>query len=188
MSSNDLHGFIERIANLLRNEARQSGAVYGLQPVQIEALSYLNKCNRYSNTPQAVTDYLGLTKGTVSQTLKILESNGFIAKNADLKDKRVIHLQLTKSGKNIVEKLIPSPLFTETHDQMDKTTQSQLKKNLKTFLGAMQQSNKMKSFGVCHSCRYHRENQKGKYFCELTQERLLKKEVQLICREHEYKS
>ncbi len=188
MSSNDLHGFIERIANLLRNETRQAGAAYGLQPVQLEALAYLNKCNRYSDTPQAVTDYLGLTKGTVSQTLKILAANGFITKKADLKDKRVVHLQVTKAGKTIVEKLIPNPLFMETQDQLGKTAEAQLEKNLKTFLSTMQQSNKMKSFGVCHSCRYHQETSGGRYFCGLTQERLLKKEIHSICREHEYKT
>ena len=32
-----------------------------------------SKANRYSNTPQALADYLGLTKGTVSQTLLLLD-------------------------------------------------------------------------------------------------------------------
>ena len=37
-------------------------------------LFYLNQANRFSNTPQALTEYLGLTKGTVSQTVLVLES------------------------------------------------------------------------------------------------------------------
>ena len=64
---------LERLAGLLRSESRKLLSEYGLQPVQFEALHYLSNCNRYSDTPMAVTEYLGQTKGSVSQTLKVLE-------------------------------------------------------------------------------------------------------------------
>ena len=44
--------------------------------MHLQALIYLSKANRYSNTPQALADYLGLTKGTVSQTLLLLDRRG----------------------------------------------------------------------------------------------------------------
>ena len=52
---------VERLGNLMRAELRKSGADEQLQPVQVQALIYLSKANRYSNTPQALTDFLGLT-------------------------------------------------------------------------------------------------------------------------------
>jgi hypothetical protein len=57
---------VGRLASPVRNEARQALAEHGLQPVQFEALHYLTRCNRYSDTPMAVTEFLGQTKGTVS--------------------------------------------------------------------------------------------------------------------------
>ena len=72
--SEDLFNIIERLANVLRQEVRAEGQSLGLQPVQQEALYYLSICNRYSDTTLAVTEYLGLTKGTVSQSLKVLEN------------------------------------------------------------------------------------------------------------------
>ncbi|MCP4325394.1 MAG: MarR family transcriptional regulator, partial [Alteromonadales bacterium] len=64
--NNELFNIIERLANLLRQEIRLAGKELGLQPVQQEALYYLSICNKYSDTTLAVTEYLGLTKGTVS--------------------------------------------------------------------------------------------------------------------------
>ena len=48
----------------------------GLNPAQWEALRYIARANRYSRSPSAVAEYLGATKGTVSQTLKALEHKG----------------------------------------------------------------------------------------------------------------
>src|SRR4029453_4211140 len=64
---------VERLGNLMRTELRKAGSDEALQPVHLQALVYLSKANRYSNTPQALADYLGLTKGTVSQTLLLLD-------------------------------------------------------------------------------------------------------------------
>ncbi len=71
---------LERLASLLRSESRTMLLEHGLQPVQFEALQYIANCNRYSDTPMAVTEFLGQTKGTVSQTLKVLEKKGLIEK------------------------------------------------------------------------------------------------------------
>ncbi|MCI0482724.1 MAG: MarR family transcriptional regulator, partial [Candidatus Dadabacteria bacterium] len=62
---------IERLGNLLRAEERAAGA--GLLPVHVRMLSYLSVCNRYSDTPAAVTEFAGATKGTSSQSIAVLE-------------------------------------------------------------------------------------------------------------------
>jgi DNA-binding MarR family transcriptional regulator len=52
----------------------------GLNPAQWEALRYLSRANRFSNSPIALTRFLGSTKGTISQTIEALERKGFITK------------------------------------------------------------------------------------------------------------
>lgn len=103
----DLIRLIERLTGLIRQETRETGIRAGLQPVQFNALVYLAQCNRYSDTPIAVSEYLGLTKGTVSQTLKLLEIKGFIEKQRDVQDKRRIHLKLTETGVTLVSDAYP---------------------------------------------------------------------------------
>ena len=93
---------VERLANLMRAEMRKAGSEESLQPVHLHALVYLSKANRYSNTPQALAAYLGLTKGTVSQTLLILDRRGLIERYQDDVDRRVVRLRLSTAGEQLL--------------------------------------------------------------------------------------
>ena len=66
---------LERLTRLMRAGEHEGG----LNPAQWEALRYLSRANRFSNSPIALTRFLGSTKGTISQTIKALERKGFIA-------------------------------------------------------------------------------------------------------------
>lgn len=173
---------IERLANLLRSEMRAQGKAMGLQPVQIEALFYLSICNRYSDTPQAVADYLGLTKGTVSQTLNVLESRGLMAKQRDVTDKRLVHLALTREGMDFLTAIAPPPDFSEAVDQVPKRARQGLEQALKTVLFHYQNQSGRAGFGVCKNCQYN-ATKDGQFFCGLTQEFLEPDDTELICRE-----
>ena len=93
---------VERLGNLMRSELRKSGSDEAMQPVHLQALIYLSKANRYSNTPQALADYLGLTKGTVSQTLLLLDRRGLIERFEDEIDRRVVRLRLSSAGERLL--------------------------------------------------------------------------------------
>ena len=184
MSAEQIQSYIERIANLFRNELRKTGAEYGLQPVQIEALHYLSVCNRYSDTPMGVTEYLGQTKGTVSQSLNVLARKGFLVKKPDGSDKRVTRLRVSPKGRKLLARAIPAAQLTAACSHIDRDSQAAISAALLQLLRALQRANAMQSFGVCHTCRYH-QVVAGGYRCGLTQEPLQAAETQLICREHE---
>jgi DNA-binding MarR family transcriptional regulator len=175
---------LERLASLLRSERRSRLLEYGLQPIQFEALHYLSICNRYSDTPMGVTDYLQQTKGTVSQTLKVLEKKGFIEKVADKKDKRVTHLSVTSMGQGLVDAVMISPLLQQASDQLNSKKFTTINSALSDLLLAVQTANQFKSFGQCRTCTHNTKLKDG-YFCELTQESLTFDDVDLICREHQ---
>ena len=78
--------FLQSLCRVVRSNQRVGGNSGQLQPVHIEALSYLDRANRYSNTPQALAEYLHSTKGTVSQSLLLLYRRGLITRKADRKD------------------------------------------------------------------------------------------------------
>ena len=47
---------VERLGNLMRSELRKAGSDESLQPVHLQAMIYLARANRYSNTPQALAE------------------------------------------------------------------------------------------------------------------------------------
>lgn len=188
MKSNDIYDHVERLSELLRVDSRQAGAAHGLQPIQLEVLHYLSICNRYSDTPKAVTEYLGQTKGTVSQTLMLLEGKGLLSKTTDVRDKRVSHLQVSTKGKSLLQQTIPSPMFIKVCEILPDNKQTEIVIALKTLLLTLLQANNMKTFGVCHTCRYNMKTLDGGHFCDLVKQPLASSEIELICREHELKN
>src|SRR5213592_2984866 len=90
------------------SELRKAGSDETLQPVHVQALIYITKANRYSNTPQALADYLGLTKGTVSQTLLVLDRRGLIERYQDDVDRRVVRLRLSGDGEQLLSDSQPT--------------------------------------------------------------------------------
>lgn len=185
MKTVEIYEHLERIANLLRTDTRKSGIARGLQPVQMEALHYLSSCNRYSNTPVAVADYLGLTKGTVSQTLGVLEAGGLVEKKPDQKDRRVVHLSLTAYGRQVIAESIPPRTLKSAIELLSESDQEMVSAALNKILRTLQQANQLRTFGVCKSCRHHRLLADQTRHCALTGEQLQLEDAEKICREHE---
>ena len=185
MTDTHLQDYIERIAHLIRSETRIAGADFDLQPIQQSALHYLAHANRYSDTPQAVTEYFGLTKGTVSQTIKALEAKGLLERGADAQDGRKVHLKVTPAGKKLLKKTMPARTVTGVWADMDEGMRTDLLVHLKNLLQDLQRKNEMNAFGVCKTCRFNRKTGDNRFFCERTQEPLRPAETELLCREHE---
>ena len=180
MTTAEVYKYLERIGNLLRAEIRQGDMK--LQPVQLEILHFLSICNRHSNIPAAVTEYLGLTKGTVSQTLTVLEAKGLIEKVPDAKDRRVVQLFLTEQGKAVVAASLPPTTLRQGLAFMPPEAREQLAQGLAALLQGMQTARQYKAFGVCGSCAYLREVEDG-HRCDLTGLPLEAEHLKQICRE-----
>ncbi|MFK8330568.1 MarR family winged helix-turn-helix transcriptional regulator [Pseudomonas sp. BJa5] len=178
-----LFDLLERLSSLTRVWFRQHPLLADLQPIQLSALLYLSRCNRYSNTPLAVTEYLGLTKGTVSQSLKALETKGLIVKTQDQADKRSVHLSLTAPARALLDAVMPPAFLASASTRMGERA-GDLEALLSELLRTIQQHEDVPGFGLCKTCRFHRKTTTGG-FCELTQEPLAPAERELICREHQ---
>ena len=173
---------LERITNLLRAEQREAGAEAGLQPVHLAALAYLARANRYSDTPAALTEYLGATKGTVSQSLGVLERKGLIRKRSDADDRRVTHLELTPDGEQAAAQ--PSERVQAALEGLSDDQRRRLEASLVEFLTALQRTQGGRRFGVCRTCRLFEQEGDG-FRCGLTGEPLSPVETGKRCREHE---
>jgi MarR family transcriptional regulator, negative regulator of the multidrug operon emrRAB len=177
---------LERLGNLLRTERRLGAHAAGLQPVHLQALAYLARCNRYSNTPAAVTAYLGTTKGTASQSLGVLERAGLVRRRVDPDDRRVTRLQLTPKGARLLGRLLPLPEWEASARTLEPEQARAAADALEALLRSRQASRGGRSFGACHTCRHFRREQGGRYRCGLTLEPLTADEGAQICHEHEW--
>jgi hypothetical protein len=59
-----------------------------------------------------------------------------------------------------------------------------IEKALRDLLNSMQRANGFKTFAACHTCRFNQKHD-GRYYCGLTQEPFMDREVVQICREHQ---
>jgi DNA-binding MarR family transcriptional regulator len=174
---------IERMAALIRSEERKKCTEFGLQAVHLQVLDYLSRCNKYSDTPAALTNYLGMTRGTVSQTLLLLEKKGYIKKTTDTTDRRVVHLSLSTEGKTILAQARPSELFNQASDLLKQDELPRYDETLVTVLTALQKSNKSHTFGLCKTCQFFTVSQ-DQFICGLTKEELTEDDSGKICQEH----
>ncbi len=173
---NAVSQWLERLSALHRNLIRKFATEEGLQFVHVEILQYLSVCNRYSDTTQAISDYLGQTKGSISQSLRILEEKKFVKRLQDTADRRVFHLSLLPKGIAVTSRMLESIQL----DGADK-----LEPQLKDLLSSIQKKNELKGFGTCLSCRFNQSPGKNQFVCGITKEKLSLEDVKKICREHE---
>ncbi|MGJ0491262.1 MarR family winged helix-turn-helix transcriptional regulator [Methylobacter sp.] len=183
MEKVDVFELIERMAALIRSEERKRCTELGLQPVHLQVLDYLSRCNRYSDTPAAVTSYLGMTRGTVSQTLLLLVKKGFIKKTSDANDRRMVHLDLLPEGEAILKQARPSELFNQASSILRAIDFSNHEDVFVKALSALQKANKSQSFGLCKTCKYFTNTPEG-YKCDLTKGPLSQSDSEKICQEH----
>jgi len=183
MAAVDVYAPIERMVALIRSEERRKCTELGLQPVHLQVLDYISRCNRYSDTPAALANYLGMTRGTVSQTLLLLARNGYIEKIVDTQDKRIVHLKLSENGETILAKARPSNLFENANEILSQNEFLNHEDSFLNALLALQKANQSQTFGLCQTCQYFTQDN-GEFTCGLTKQPLSELDSRKICQEH----
>jgi DNA-binding MarR family transcriptional regulator len=180
-SGPDIAHSLERLSRVMR-AAEHDGE---LNPAQRESLRYLGRANRFSNSPGALTHYLGATKGTVSQTLKALERKGFIAKAMRPGVNRSIVLTVTAKGEKALA-TDPWNRLAKIAEELGGKTRKRLARGLQDVLADILRKGGLKRFGSCPECRFFREKGRqneasGPHLCMLFDAPLAPAELRQIC-------
>lgn len=117
MKQSTVFDLIEYMPDLIRSEERKRCSELKIQLVHFQILKYLSCCNKYSDTPAAIENYLGITRGTVSQSLLVLEKKEFIKKIQDNIDKRGYHILLLNKGHSTLKK--STQLFNKASELLE---------------------------------------------------------------------
>jgi DNA-binding MarR family transcriptional regulator len=172
---------VERLGNMMRAEARRVGAEEQLHAVHVEALVYLSQANRYSNTPQALAEYLGITKGTASQSLLLLDRRGLIERYQDDIDRRVVRLRLSSTGEQFLYDAQPQLAWQHATRNISPNRIRNAVSALRETLNTFQEDNEGSKFGDCPGCRHFERMSARAYRCGLMGDRLSGPETRKIC-------
>lgn len=174
-----LRELINRLARLDAGEAWAGD----LNPSQRTVLDYLNRANRFSRSPSHIAEYLGSTRGTVSQTLKSLGKKGYVTETRSDTDKRAIYFDLTEKGRGVVQLSNSLARGLSGLDADDQDTLNALLSNLLTGLIAQ---NNGRPFGICRHCAHFSDRANGGY-CTLLSVHLTAHDTTQICHEQVYR-
>ena len=174
--------YLERLSRLMLNE----GHAAGLKPAQWEALRYLALANGFSRTAGGLGAYLGLTKGTVSQTLNALERKGLVARSADAQDRRRVQLAVTPAGRALIDH-DPLSELSDVIDRLPGAERDRLAASLETVLRAWLAQRGGRSFAECRTCRHFRARDPlgAPHYCALLSQPLREADSAQFCIEHE---
>ena len=183
-SARTLLELVSCLGRVIHEEERGHALSAGLQPVHLTALSYLRDANRYSNTPHALTEFLGSTKGTVSQSLLLLYRKGLVEREADPKDGRVVRLRLSAAGEKLLRGAALDARWESAAGALSPEDAALASQALATVLRSLQRGRGGRTFGVCITCALFTRVGARSFRCGLTGESLSQSDSTKICREH----
>ncbi|MEQ8834823.1 MAG: MarR family winged helix-turn-helix transcriptional regulator [Miltoncostaeaceae bacterium] len=174
---------IDRLASVRRATRRAAATGAGLTAAQLDALTYLASCNRFSDTPAAVAEYLATTRGTASQSLLALERKGLLHREPDPLDGRVHHLRPTEAGLDLVGASARADAVADALAALGPDAE-RLEILLERCLRTAQLRRGGRTFGTCRECR-HLGGRPSDRRCGLTGLGLTEADTGLLCIEHE---
>lgn len=176
------------IAELVLQLGRMASAealVEGLTAVQWAGLRYFGRANRFSRTPSAFAAFHGTTRGTASQTIRNLETQGYLARTRSEADRRSVHLVLTEKARAILENDLFETLVRAV-DSLPSGVRGQFASALQRTLGQVALERNKPTFGNCASCTFLEGDDcspeaQAAYACGFSSEPLLLEDLGGIC-------
>ena len=159
----------------------------GLNPAQWSALRYFERANRFSRTVSAFAEYHGTTRGTASQTIRVLVKKGYLRRLPAMHDQRSFRLDLTERA----QRELGSDPFTEfvsAAGALPPEQCSALARGLRAMLEQVLEKRARRPFGVCttceHLCAVDGGDGRCGHRCRLQDETLAEQELGRICVDH----
>ena len=179
-----LHG-LEKISDLLKNQLWQKSHPLKLSPIQAKILNYLLLNSEKKSTNSKLADELMVTRATITDSLKLLESKDFISSEKDPNDKRSSVFSLTPLGKTVAKETLTYDIeLASSITKLEPQSQEKLYSGLVTFIKELQEYDLISAQRICFTCKYYSKNE-DQHYCNLLKSELKNTEIQINCPEHE---
>lgn len=131
---------LRKVLRSINLENKKIEKKYGVSTPQILVLNYLRSQNDYQSTATELKKYLNLNASTVTGIIARLEGKKLIAKLPDQKDRRVIKINLTVQGVNLLKKLPPAlhERFSQRLSELKEEDLDMIKKSINLLVMLME--------------------------------------------------
>lgn len=177
---------LERISEAFRVLLWEHGKTSGLSPIQIQILIFV----KYHSENLCGVSYLAkefnLTKPTVSDAVKSLESKGYVVKKTGIRDSRSHTIKLTSEGKKVAASVenFAFPIKQKI-DLLSKEDRLQLLDSVVKVIYKLNQSGILTIQRTCYACKYYSSSSSNNHYCNLMKSVLANTEIRLDCGEFE---
>jgi len=164
---------------LLWNEAKQ----YGLSPIQVQLLVFLLHYPAPKRTITFLASYFNMTKATISDAIKSLESKQLLTRKAMSGDSRSHTLHLVKAGKTLARKIekFADPI-QGTVTLLPAARQEELLECLLSLIYQLNRQLVISPQSMCLNCRFYAQKNGGHY-CNLVKAALRSGDLRVDCPE-----
>jgi DNA-binding MarR family transcriptional regulator len=156
-------------------------AAGGMTQAQWIAIRFFSRANRFSRTISGFAQYHVTTRGTASQTVKILVDKGYLVRTPSERDARSIRFDLTALARR---KLSDDPLesITQVAGRLSADERTRLADSLRTMLADLRRSCRQPVSGICRLCSHlDRGGAERSASCRLMREPLAETEFDELC-------
>ena len=175
---------LEKLASVFRYLVWEDAKELKLSPIQLQILFFTHYHSSEYNTVSYLSKEFSVTKPTISDAVKSLDSKGLIQKKSDANDSRSYTIQLTNLGNEYVAKSenFANPLF-HLIQNVDEEGKKQLWETLSNLIFQLHQKDIISVQRICYSCSFYDEKL-GESHCNLLNTVLKKEDIRLDCPEH----
>jgi len=179
---------LERLGAAYRTLLWEHSKVKGLSPIQIQFLLFIAFHKESLCNVSYLAKYFNLTKPTVSDALKVLRAKKLISKIPSEVDKRAYNVQLTPTGRSIVEETehFANPIHQVVQQQLSSEEQSQFFHSIFKIISSLNKTGVITLQNMCANCRFYQKGKGGPY-CQLLEMSLELNQLRIDCPEFEGK-
>lgn len=116
VSPMEVIGRLSRLAILVQERLDVVFADHGLQSWEFDVLATLRRAGQpYELSPGELNRTMMITSGTTTHRISKLEQRGFVTRNTDETDRRVVRVRLTDHGRDVFDRCHAAHLTNEAH-------------------------------------------------------------------------
>lgn len=170
---------------MLELRLRQSGKPSGITLVQARILIEIYHSPMGTLRLTRLSQKMGISKASLSHTLSLLTTQGFLKRSQDPQDRRSFSLRLTPKGKKLYEvirrELIPVGRFLKEDPQAPLLLELLLR-----FLAHCEQEGWIPVQRMCLNCAYYIPDLplQNQAYCAFLKKPLEKKDLRILCPDH----
>ncbi|SFV32235.1 MarR family winged helix-turn-helix transcriptional regulator [Thermoflavifilum thermophilum] len=174
---------LERLAEAFRVLAWEVSKESGLSPIQIQILIFCLFHEQRMATVSMLAEEFHLTKATISESVRVLESRQLISKKTQKQDQRSYQIVLTAKGKKLASKVSEfANAIVQAAAHLSKPVKEHMLDGLIHMIYDLQQQGLIHPQRMCRNCRFY-TTQKQQPYCALLQKILHIADLRIDCPE-----